>query len=300
MNHKVLIDTDIGDDIDDLFALIFALSQKQINITHIMVSSGDVHYKAKLVASILQTLHKEHISIIKAVMKEHGCLAQNELLKDFSLSDYKGIIYEDYQAALSDLFSKEEKLDVLELGPITDLAVFLKNNPSFCDKVHLYYMGGAVNHGYINQEKADAEYNVLLSYKESNWIFEKLRYCYLLPLDCCYDLIINGEDYDTFLTIQSDYAALLRKHYRVWIKDYQGGSIKFDPNVSTSILYDLAVIMFYLHPSLFEVDYRALQINKAGKTIIRGNKQIPYVCKLHDKKKLIHYFLSGLEGDDHA
>ena len=45
---KIIIDTDIGEDIDDTWALIFLLSSRFVDIKLISVTTGDVKYKAKL------------------------------------------------------------------------------------------------------------------------------------------------------------------------------------------------------------------------------------------------------------
>ena len=55
---KIIIDTDIGEDIDDTWALIFLLSSRFVDIKLISVTTGDVKYKAKIVAKILTLLNK--------------------------------------------------------------------------------------------------------------------------------------------------------------------------------------------------------------------------------------------------
>lgn len=295
MNHKVIIDTDIGDDIDDLFALVFALKNRCIDIGYIMVSSGDVHYKAKLVASVLKTFHMEHIVIIKGNMAPHGCLAQNRLLKGFDLNQYAGIIKENYEEALEEAFLKHGTLDILELGPINDLAHFFFNHPTYCKQACIYYMGGAVHHGYINQDHADAEYNVLISHEATNQMFEKISSLCLLPLDCCYDLILNSSAYQEFLKMDSIAANLLKKHYQVWLEDYRGGSIKFDYQQSTSILYDVVVILYYLYPSFFETMEEPLWIDEKGCVLFTGKKNILYASCLKEKKQWMDCFLTSMK-----
>jgi len=58
--HNVLIDTDIGDDIDDALALALALCSSEIALLGVTTVSGDTQKRAKLAAHILKIYgHKE-------------------------------------------------------------------------------------------------------------------------------------------------------------------------------------------------------------------------------------------------
>ena len=67
---NLIIDTDIGEDIDDTWSLVFLLSSQFVDIKLICVSTGDVTYKAKIVAKILTRLHMTHIPICLGVKSD--------------------------------------------------------------------------------------------------------------------------------------------------------------------------------------------------------------------------------------
>ena len=160
--YQVIIDTDIGDDIDDIFALTYCLCNPMFDIKLIIVSSGDNDYKAKLVAYMLDKLDRRDIPIAKSPNKPWGCNAQEANLKDFNVNDYDGVIYDDYETPLLKLLT-EHKYYFFEFGPCNVLSDFVTTYPDLAANVDLYYMGGSVYRGYINTPTPCVEYNVLMN-----------------------------------------------------------------------------------------------------------------------------------------
>lgn len=60
---KALIDTDIGDDIDDALAIAFALNSSELDIVGITTVYGRTNLKARLVAKILEKYGKNSIPV---------------------------------------------------------------------------------------------------------------------------------------------------------------------------------------------------------------------------------------------
>ena len=196
MRYKIIIDTDIGDDIDDIFALTYCLCNSSFDIKLIMVSSGDNDYKAKLVAYMLERLNRTDIPIAKTINKPWGCNAQTNSISSFNLDKYKGIIYSDYEGILKKLL-EQDNYYFFEFGPCNILAEYLKKNPQHINKLGIYYMGASVYRGYLNHPEPCAEYNVLMSVDATNYLFASGAKVTLLPVDCCYDIIIHNEAYQS-------------------------------------------------------------------------------------------------------
>ena len=60
---KLIIDTDIGTDIDDTWSLLLFLTSTLYDVSLISITNGDVEYKTRLVAKILKELNMTHIPI---------------------------------------------------------------------------------------------------------------------------------------------------------------------------------------------------------------------------------------------
>ncbi len=59
----VILDTDIGSDIDDTWALAFLLRCPELDLKIVVVSTGDTDYRAKLVAKQLMVAGRTDIAI---------------------------------------------------------------------------------------------------------------------------------------------------------------------------------------------------------------------------------------------
>lgn len=55
---KILIDTDIGDDVDDILALAFALKRPELDIVGITTVVGDVDCRSRMVDKLLSIMQK--------------------------------------------------------------------------------------------------------------------------------------------------------------------------------------------------------------------------------------------------
>src|SRR6266700_2694420 len=61
--EKVILDTDIGDDIDDAFALALALRSPELQILGVTTTFGDTETRAKLVDRFLGEVGRQNIPV---------------------------------------------------------------------------------------------------------------------------------------------------------------------------------------------------------------------------------------------
>src|SRR5882672_4528820 len=65
--EKIIIDTDIGDDVDDAFAVALALKSPEVQILGITTSFGDTETRAKLVDRMLGEAGRADIPVAAGV-----------------------------------------------------------------------------------------------------------------------------------------------------------------------------------------------------------------------------------------
>src|SRR5690348_8654292 len=65
--EKIIIDTDIGDDIDDAFAVALALRSPELKILGITTTFGDTEKRAKLLERLLGEVGRSDIPVDAAV-----------------------------------------------------------------------------------------------------------------------------------------------------------------------------------------------------------------------------------------
>ena len=59
--QKILIDTDLGDDVDDILALVFALLRPELDVKAIAAVSYDTEKRGHLIAQLLEIMGRTEI-----------------------------------------------------------------------------------------------------------------------------------------------------------------------------------------------------------------------------------------------
>jgi len=172
VKKKVIIDTDCG--VDDALALILALKSEELDVLAITTVSGNVHVDqvTRNVSRILEVLPYEENLILargadrplKRERTEAGSVHGEDGLGD--IQDYgssKPVPLDDRPAwkVICDLAREyPQKITMITLGPLTNLAIAMKNEPdSVCHLHELVSMGGVFFD--VGNVGPDAEFNVM-------------------------------------------------------------------------------------------------------------------------------------------
>jgi inosine-uridine nucleoside N-ribohydrolase/AraC-like DNA-binding protein len=276
---NLIIDTDIGEDIDDTWALVFLLSSQFVDIKLISVSTGDVNYKASLVAKILSLLHMTHIPICLGKSSSLEEYSQKEWLNDFDISSYDGVIYKNYEESYRKVIDESQNITILELAPMSTL-VDIKN---LLDKprVKVVAMAGSIYHGYFKSKEPSIECNIVRDIEAAKIIFNSKINLTLVPLDVCGDFIVSGDDYQKILNSKNIRSHIVIENYQIWSKKYQGNANKFDPKQSSSILYDLLASFVLLFPQYFDYLHLPITVTDDGYTLVSGSNMVNVAIKRH-------------------
>lgn len=291
----VIIDTDIGSDIDDTWALALILASDCFDVRLIMTVCEDVRYKAALAAKLCEIAGQE-IPVVCGVGGETVCSAQAAWLAGEERT---------FSAAFEDAFARAVNrspgLTVIELAPFTNLARILERYPGLSRDFRVTAMIGAIEKGYLNEDKAGAECNAALDPEAFNRVLAAGVKTEILPLDVCRDFILDKDCYRRVLTSPDPLARAVTENYRIWHRDYKGGAIKFDPETSSGILYDLLPVLRLICPEEFVTERIRLRADAEGKTVTDGGGFEAVCClALKDKEKLLRVCADILAGERHT
>lgn len=287
----LIIDTDIGDDIDDTWALMLSFACEAFDIKAISVLWNDTEYKAALIAKMLQRIGREDVPVFVSPatpLPQGYRRAQERWLNDFSLSDYSGeIVREQICARMRDIIVKEkERVCIFGLGPNTTLAQLCTRYPEVKANSYVYAMGGAIYGKYWDQDRVIGEYNIGVDAESARTVFACGWDYTLLPLDVCADLRMQGETYRAFLKKDTVFANIIKENYRVWIEDEIYNN-RNEYLKASSILYDIAVPWLALFRDCFTVKKSPLYIDEDKITKEGGNNLVAWASGLKEKEKLM-------------
>jgi inosine-uridine nucleoside N-ribohydrolase len=155
---KLIVDTDIGDDIDDAFALALIIKSPEFDLLGVTTVYKNVELRAKIVKYMLDLANIKDVPVFMGIDKplendivywsyETETLNGKKRIRHY-LDEMENVTVEQTCATdflLSEVERAPDEITVVALGPLTNLASAYKKNPSAFRKIkQIIMMGGQV------------------------------------------------------------------------------------------------------------------------------------------------------------
>ncbi len=146
--EQVILDTDIGDDIDDVFALGIALTSPEIKLIGITSAWGDTSLRSRMIDRILCETGRDDIPVYTGVPTHRQDAAA------FSQAPWSraGIEHQHGDAVtflLDQARSHPGKITLLAIAPLTNIGAAIDRDPAaFRLFRRVVLMGGSIDRGY--------------------------------------------------------------------------------------------------------------------------------------------------------
>jgi inosine-uridine nucleoside N-ribohydrolase len=257
----IILDTDLGDDIDDTWALAFLLGREEISIQLVVTAADDTPTKTRLLAKMLSYIGRTDIPIGIGVKTSDRPINQAQWLGDFSLKDYRGKVYEDgVQAMIDHIRAAEHRITLCVIGPETNVAEALRRAPEIAEKARVVAMAGSVYVGYNGARERAAEWNIIKDVAAAKAVFKAPWEITLAPLDLCGTLRLQGPLYQRVADAATPLARVVRENYDAWThrKEY--------PKDASSVLFDTAAAYLCFDEANVDTETIPLIITENGMT----------------------------------
>ena len=271
MPIPVVLDTDIGFDIDDVWALAFLLMCPELYVRLITTATGDTGYRARVTARLLEIAGRTDIPIGIGIPLDHTPQTHQEWLGDYALADYPGEIINDGIGALCDaIVGTTETVDLVCIGPLPNIAAALSRQPRIAEYARFIGMHGSLRRGYLGAPKPMREYNVKQHALSCRAVFEAPWEKVITPLDTCGTVILDGERFEAVQRSTNPLTrAALANHFS-WCEAVSDWPLlkDMDPQRQTSVLYDSVAVYLAFSESFVEMETLPITITDDGKTLI--------------------------------
>jgi inosine-uridine nucleoside N-ribohydrolase len=157
--ERILLDTDIGTDVDDALALAFAANSSEVELVSVTTVGAKPEVRAKIASKLLELLGKGQVPVVSGLGRPLPSQRFRVWLPEWLWLGHegKGILLEGEVAQtsrngsggiaqiVSTLMAAQEKVTVITVGPVSNLAAALRQEPRIAEKVkHWVMMGGSV------------------------------------------------------------------------------------------------------------------------------------------------------------
>lgn len=281
--EKIIIDTDIGDDIDDAFAVALALKSPELQILGITTTFGDTDTRAKLVDRMLGEAGRQDIPVAIGVQTDAKTgLSQRPYAEGghFARASHPAAV--DF--ILEQIRHNPDAITLVCIGPLVNVgAVIDRDAQTFRKLKRVVLMGGSIDRGYEADPYSppnapEPEWNIKNDPASARKLFASGVPIYEMPLDSTQLKMDEVERAFLFRqgTPLTDALAIL---YHQW------GQL-------TPTLYDPMTIAFMDDPELCPTEPMHIHVDDRGITLRGPGAPNAQVCLKSDPEGFFRFYLS--------
>jgi inosine-uridine nucleoside N-ribohydrolase len=294
---KIILDTDIGTDIDDVFALAFALRHPDIQLEAITTVTGYPVERAQLVHHLLGTVNRADIPVASGAalpmysLDPHGRKAylerkpnHTQVAKHVTRGFPKG---EAVRLILDTVDKHAGEISIVAIGPLTNIAHALTVDPELPHKIRfLAIMGGDLN---LNKQ----EYNVVMDPEASDLVYRCGAEMFLATWEISRQVVILPEHLDTLRQASDALCSEIIRCTELWWpyrRDKPG-----------PVVYDISPLLWLLDRSWFQTQHSAMRVETnnphlRGLTYIEpdGESKLHVSTQFNDPEKARHLMMELL------
>ncbi|MFC0394743.1 nucleoside hydrolase [Paenibacillus mendelii] len=253
--RRIIIDTDVGGDIDDVLTLSMAIHSPELVIEGVTTVGRRSDQRAKIAAHLLELNGMGHVPV--AAGFEHPFVGE---WNEWDVPNQYG-----EELAHTSITTDEDAVDLLirltehnpgevaivAIGALTNVARAIERSPSFRDNVkEIVLMGGAFTFHYL-------ECNIVCDPEAAEIVFESGIPVTAAGLEVCLDLRIDTDEAIRVLkdadTVQSRFLAILVARWK-------------EVGVNRPIImFDAIPLVYLMDKGIVQTEERVVRIETAGK-----------------------------------
>jgi inosine-uridine nucleoside N-ribohydrolase len=260
--QPVIIDTDVGDDIDDAFALAVALKDPRLNVIGITTAWGDTRTRTLLVRRLLASLGRTD------VMVAEGPATPNRT--PFTQKKWASGALDTTPAPDAIAFIRDQahshpgQITLIALAPLSNIEALQQSAPQALRELkQVVMMGGSIYAGYnqggaIPVFKPNAEYNIVSAPKGMTIVLQSGVPVRMFPLDST-QIKFDEVRRDRLFAYGSPASDALALLYHQWRLLNAWGQI-------TPTLFDAVPVVWMLQPSVCQLKQLRIEVDGQGYT----------------------------------
>ncbi|OGV36053.1 MAG: hypothetical protein A2X48_17470 [Lentisphaerae bacterium GWF2_49_21] len=286
----VILDTDIGSDIDDSWALVMLLNSPELDLKLITTATFNTDHRTAITAKLLQAANRTDIPIGTGIKTLDHPIQVSPWIKGFNMKKYKGKVYADgVDAMIKTIMKSKEKITLISIGPVTNIAEALRREPRIAKKCRFIGMHGSIAKKYGGEPGISAEYNVVVDVISAKAVFDApWASMTITPIDTCEVIKLDGELYRRVKECKNPLTKALIDSYQVWL----GG--KSDEGRS-SVLFDTVAVYLAFAEDMLEIEEKPVDISFDGYTKVKEKgKKIRWALEWKDLEKFREFLVGRL------
>jgi purine nucleosidase len=284
---KVILDTDIGSDIDDAWALGFAMLSPDIELLGVTITDGDTRARAKMACKLLHVGGRGDVPV--AVGRPTPPPDQIDLqfawAEDFTAKQPVPQSAADFIVETVRRYPGEVTL--IAVGPLQNVADALRKDPRLGTALkRVVLMSGSIA-AHAWGPAPLAEWNVVRSTADAQVVYAAGLPLTTVPLDATTYVTLKEEERERLQKHNSPLTRALETLYRLWLES----------PTSRMTLHDQLAVAETVRPGAFfgRKDTLSLVVDDKGYTKVDPARGKPAdVCFQPKRDEFMSFYLDGL------
>ena len=280
--EKVIIDTDIGDDVDDAFALALAVKSPELEILGVTTTFGETEVRAQIVDQFFGEIGRTEIPVMagKATPAKNP-MSQRRYAEQgrFSKSSHGDAV----EFILDQIRKHPGEITLIGIGPLMNVGAAIDRDAATFKKLkRVVIMGGSIRRGYgdlgYNEHvPVMPEWNILNDVPSAQKLFSSGVPLYVMPLDST-QLKLDEVKRAFLFTRGTAVADQLVILYHLWGQE-------------TPTLFDPMAVTFVLKPELCPVTPLRIRVDEKGFTREEPGAPNAQVCLNSNPEDFFQFYL---------
>ena len=288
-----ILDTDIGDDIDDAYALGLALRSPELKLLGITTAFGDTELRARLVSRYLREAGYAGIPVAVGVKTEaNNVFTQKAYAEQTAYAEQgpAGRSGDAINFLLTKIKAHPGQITLIAIGPLNNIEAAIKRDPATFRKLkRVVMMGASIYRGYGEGRPPDAEWNISRDPAGLRALLASGVPVFMMPLDST-QIHLETKEREEIFAHGSPLTDQLTLLYHQWKAGSEG-----HPDAPT--LYDPVAVTYAIRPDLCPATPMRLEVDDKGFTRPVEGAPNAEVCLKSDEQGFLHLLLGRLAGE---
>jgi inosine-uridine nucleoside N-ribohydrolase len=279
--EKIIIDTDIGDDVDDAFALALAVKSPELQVLGVTTTFGDTEARARIVDRFFGEVARGDIAVLAGKTTATKNPMSQRIYGDSHFA--KASHGDAVDFLLEQVRKYPGEITLVAIGPLMNVGAAIdKDAGTFRKLKRVVLMGGSVRRGYGDLGYTAPvppmpEWNILNDVSSAQKLFAAGVPLFVMPLDST--MLKMDEVKRAFLfsqgTAVTDQLTVL---YHLWGQE-------------TPTLFDPMTLVFVLRPDLCPVVGMHIRVDEKGFTREESGQLNAQVCLDSNSEDFFRFYL---------
>jgi purine nucleosidase len=289
--QKIILDSDIGDDIDDAFALALAETSPKLQLLGVTTAWGNTALRAQLTTRFLKETGHPEIPVYAGPATHANATFTQAKWAEAGPKPPGG--WPDAVDFILDTIRKNPgQITLISIAPLTNVGAAIERDPATFRKLRrVVIMGGSLRRGYgdlgyVADHGPQPEYNIMMDIPAAQKLFTSGVPLYVMPLDSTQlklDEVLRSLLFSQDTRVTNALVSL----YEEWTKSTEN---------PTPTLFDAMAVAATIDPTLCPTQPMHVDVDEKGFTRETSGPPNANVCLASDSDRFFHFYIPAVLG----